>query len=31
VLIPVHGEAWGTWKEQFTNCLVVDNGQSLRI
>jgi ribonuclease J len=29
VLIPVHGEAWATWKEQFPNCSIIDNGQSL--
>jgi ribonuclease J len=27
VMIPVHGEAWKTWKEQFPNCSIIDNGQ----
>jgi len=31
VLIPVHGEAWESWKDQFTNCSIIDNGQSVHI
>jgi ribonuclease J len=31
VLIPVHGEAWETWKEHFSNCSILENGQVLDV